>query len=173
MIKDTTIQKNAFSLIELLVVIAIMATIIGLALPNFLGARSRARDARRKGEMQEFKTALQLYYNDYRIYPADSGGPLYNVVTGCGANGTTACPCSSSLSFAAGGTGCDTVYMTKFPGEFGTSMWYYRKNNGADFCLKDKLENVSDSDIALSHDRCTNKCGAGNLSGTDYAVCSE
>ncbi len=169
-------SKSAFSLVELLVVIAVLATVIGLALPNFLGARSRARDARRKGELNQMKTALQLYYNDYKAYPAGSP-PTNTAILGCGADGDLSCPRSScSIDFGAGGsTDCDTanmsVYMTQFPGEYGTSIFYYQVNSGADFCLKTTLENVSDSDIALSQSRCSSKCSA--LSGADYAVCSE
>lgn len=173
---NITKQNEAFTLIELLVVIAIIATIIGLALPNFLGARARARDARRKSEMNELKTALQLYYNDFKLYPGDSGGPLYNVIKGCGTNGITACPCSTNpqIDFASGGTGCQSVYMIKFPDDFaGGSLWYYQVNGGVDFCLKDTLENSSDSDIEASHVRCANKCQSSNLGSSDYAVCSE
>lgn len=166
-------EDSAFSLIELLVSIAIISSIVGLALPNFLGARSRARDARRKGEMKELKTALQLYNTDYGSYPGDSGGPVYSQIVGCGADGDAVCPCSSSLDFAAGGAGCDTVYMTDFPSEFGTSLFYY--SNGSDFCMKTTLEIQSDQDIDTSFDRCSSRCAAvgGSLSSTDYAVCSE
>lgn len=164
---------NGFTLVELLVSIAVIATIIGLALPNFLGARTRARDARRKGELNQLKTAVQLYYNDYKIYPpAQNGGSgKVNYIAGCGATGDALCPAGCSVDFAAGGTGCDVVYMTKFPGEFGSSMFYYQRNSGADFCLKGTLENASDADIATSWTRCSGKCTG--LSGNDYAVCSE
>lgn len=161
-------SHNGFSLIELLVVIAIIAAIIGLALPNYLGARGRARDARRKGEMNNLKTALQLYNNDYKAFPLPGGSPPTGIA-GCGANGDILCPATCTIDFAAGGAGCDTVYMTKFPGELGTSMLYF--SDGTNFCLKVSLENASDSDIAVSQDRCAAKCsGLGN---TDYAVCSE
>ncbi len=163
---------KGFSLIELLISIAVIATIISLALPNFLGARTRARDTRRKGEMQQFKTALQLYYGDYAGYPADSGGPMYGEVRGCGALGTTTCPCSATLDFAAGGAGCGTIYMNQFPDEFGTSMYYYQKNSGTDYCLKVPLENASDGDITTSQNRCASLC-LDDVSGTDYVVCSE
>lgn len=172
MVSDIKDQKDAFSLIELLVAIAVIATIIGLALPNFLGARSRARDARRKGELNQLKTALQLYYNDYKVYPpAANGTGKINYISGCGTDGATLCPATCTVDFAAGGTGCSTVYMSKFPGELGSSMFYYQVSSGADFCLKGSLENASDSDIATSWTRCSGKCSG--LSGTDYAVCSE
>lgn len=170
--KELHLNRHGFSLIELLVSIAVIATIISLALPNFLGARIRARDARRKGELQQFKTALQLYYSDYAAYPADSGGPMYGVVKGCGAAGATSCPCSGTVDFAAGGSGCDTVYMSKLPSEFGTSMYYWQKNSGADFCLKVALENNSDGDAATTQARCLSTC-PDIASGSDYIVCSE
>ena len=56
--------SRGFSLIELLVVIAITAALIAVALPNFVGARERARDVKRKAEMAELRNALRLYYND-------------------------------------------------------------------------------------------------------------
>lgn len=165
-------STRGFSLIELLVSIAVIATIIGLALPNFLGARIRARDTARKSEVQQFKVAIQLYYGDYGEYPADSGGPMYGVVKGCGIDGTTSCPCSGTVDFAAGGSGCDTVYMSVLPEEFGTSMFYYQKNSGTDYCLKVPLENASDGDITTSQGRCAAIC-PDTASGTDYIVCSE
>lgn len=174
MIIDRKNTNDAFTLIELLVSIAVIATIIGLSLPNFLGARVRARDARRKSELNQLKTALQLYYNDYKIYPPsvlNGGNGKVNYISGCGVSGTATCPDSCSVDFAAGGTGCSTVYMTKFPGELGSSMFYYQRNSGADFCLKGLLENASDGEIASSWARCATKCTS--LSGTEYAVCSE
>lgn len=166
-------KQRGFSLIELLVAIAVIATIIGLALPNFLGARSRARDARRKGEMNNLKTALQLYYNDYKTFPLPGGSPPTGIA-GCGADGDLPCPATCSVDFAAGGSGCDTVYMTKFPGELGTSMLYF--SDGTNYCLTDTLENLSDSDLTTSYSRCNATCSplrGGNLGSTDYAVCSE
>lgn len=149
-----------------------MATIIGLALPNFLGARARARDARRKGEMQQLKTALQLYNGDYHVFPLAGGSPPTGIA-GCGSNGTVTCPNTCSVDFAAGGTGCETVYMTKFPEELGSSMFYY--SDGTNFCLKVTLENISDGDLATSQSRCNAVCTplAGALGSTDYAACSE
>lgn len=165
---------SGFTLIELLVVIAIIATIIAFAVPNFLGARQRAADAKRKSEANQLKAALRLYYNDYQRYPADnSPGPLYNVIKGCGASGTGACPCSSTLDFAAGGSGCDAVYMKKFPSEWGVSMFYYQQGgNTDDFCLKVPLDNASDQDIAKSQARCATPC-AGKVSGSDYVLCAD
>lgn len=173
--KEMPMRNKGFSLIELLVAIAVIATIIGLALPNYLSSRSRARDARRKGEMSNLKTALQLYHNDYKEFPAsETSMPYINYVKGCGADGATICPAGCNVDFAAGGSGCDTIYMTKFPGELGSSMFYF--SNGTNFCLTVTLENLSDSDLSSSASRCNTTCSpliGGNLGSTDYAVCSD
>lgn len=166
--KDT----EAFTLVELLVVIAVLATVIGLAMPNFLGARARARDTKRKGELNQLKTALQLYYNDHKIFPANS---VMGGINGCGTDGTDSC--TAMGCFAAGGSGsCDTangtVYMLRLPGDTTSSLFYYQVNSGSDFCAKIALENASDADTTASQTRCASICG-GNASGSDYAVCSE
>jgi general secretion pathway protein G len=167
-------MKKGFTLIELLVVIAIIATILGMAIPNYLGARERARDTKRKGEMSQLKSALRLYYNDYQVYPANFNGGIgkINYIQGCGASGTGNCPCSATVEFAGGGTGCDITYMKKFPTELGSSMYYYRISSGDDFCLKVPLDNASDGDIAASQSRCAGAC-AGLYSASDYVTCSD
>lgn len=170
-------MKKGFSLIELLVAISVIAVIIGIALPNFLGARERARDAKRKTELNQFKSALRLYYSDYTRYPTTPNSLSINA---CGAAGTTVCPCSTSVDFAAGGTGCDTVYMKKFP-RMGTSQEYryYQFTSGEDFRLKVTLENRSDQDLAASQLRCpagtaTSPVGQSvTFIATEYVVCAD
>ncbi|MEK7544082.1 MAG: type II secretion system protein [Patescibacteria group bacterium] len=167
-------MKRGFTLIELLVVIAVIATVIAFVVPNFLGARQRAGDAKKKSEMQQLKNALRLYYNDYNRYPADSGGPMYNIIKGCGINGTGNCTCSATIDFAAGGAGCDVVYMKKFPSDFGSSMYYYRGANTDDFCLKVPLDNLSDTEITKSQTKCATPCAGKYTAGnSDYLVCAD
>ncbi|MEI6533671.1 MAG: prepilin-type N-terminal cleavage/methylation domain-containing protein [Candidatus Roizmanbacteria bacterium] len=71
-------KLSAFTLIELLVVIAIIGILSALALPNFMGARERARDTQRKANLESFKKALELYRLDQSIppfYPITSNFP--------------------------------------------------------------------------------------------------
>lgn len=160
-------KKNGFTLIELLVVIATIALILAVAVPNFLGARQRARDAKKKAEFNQVKNALRLYYNDYNKYPLDNTpGPQYTVIKGCGAAGNTACVAGGE--FSAGGT----IYMRQLPSYSIGTMMYYQIDNGDNFCLKAILENLSDPDIAKSQSRCATPC-TGKLSTTDYAVCAD
>jgi len=167
-------QKAAgFSLIEVLVVIAIIAMLIGLALPNYLGARERARDSKRKTELSQLKTALRMYYNDYAGYPTSDSG----ILKACGLTGKLACPVCTSAEFAAGGTdGCSVIYMKKLPqigtGPLTDTFLYFQCSDGDDFRLVTSLENKSDIDIASSQTRCPAACGAG-LGPTEYVLCAD
>lgn len=162
-------MKKGFTLIELLVVIGIIAMLVAIAIPNFLSARQRASDARKKGDMAALKTALRLYYNDYNTYPIGTGLTF----SGCGVNGVNSCPCGSGGDFAAGGTGCENVYMKKFPNGFLSTVLYYQADSGNDFCLRAVLDNLSDPDIAISQSRCATACAA-NCTGTGrYCVCAD
>ena len=61
--------KRGFTLVELLVAIAIIAVLSGILLPNFMGARERAEDAKKKEDLVAVKNALRMFYNDTQNYP--------------------------------------------------------------------------------------------------------
>lgn len=169
-------KRKGFTLIELLVVIGIIAMLVAIAIPNFLSARQRAGDARKKSEMEQLKTALRLYYNDFGTYPAGLA-PTYTVIRGCGTSGTNNCDGTvcTTVDFAAGGTtGCDTVYMKKFPADFTSKYKYYQSTGGDDFCIKTTLDNTSDPDIVSSKARCATACtiGATNNCNTSTSYCA-
>ncbi len=72
-------KKFAFTLVELLVVISIIATLVAILLPNFMGARERAKDAQKIQDAYAIKNALRMYYNDNQIYP-NTGADLKTVL---------------------------------------------------------------------------------------------
>ena len=179
--KRNILQEHGFTLIELLIVIFIIAILTGLAMTNFLGARERARDSKKKAELTQVKTALRLYYNDYGKYPAFyssshtvNGVTYFNGIKGCGINGDENCPkAGCAIEFAAGGSSCgDTNYMKKIPYYTTGTMLYYQLAGGDDFLLKALLENKADPDAAVSKQRCPGSgsyiCGTG-----DYCVCAD
>lgn len=63
-------MKKAFTLIELLIVIAIIGILAGVLFVS-IGQRPlvQARDAKRTADLQNFRTALTLYYTDNASYP--------------------------------------------------------------------------------------------------------
>ena len=173
------IQKSytqGFTLIELLVVIFIIAILTGLAMTNFLGARERARDSKKKAELNialYHDKALRLYYNDYGKYPTGSP-PMNNKINGCGVDGLQACPWNScKAEFSAGGDGCSTatVYMKSLP-KTSTTLFYFQINGGEDYRLYTDLENAADSDLATSQQRCPSSGGA-SCTNKAYCVCAD
>ncbi|MEI8270066.1 MAG: type II secretion system protein [bacterium] len=85
--------KKGFTLIELLVVVSIISLLSSIVLTTLSGTRAKARDAVRKSDMLQIKTALDLYYSDHGSYPLPYPSWWSGVNTGAGvcgsANGTT------------------------------------------------------------------------------------
>ena len=81
-------RKSGFTLLEILVVIAIMGVLSALLLPNFMDARSRARDTQRKNDLKQMQRALEMYKLDQnpQSYPASGTIPAPGLAFGS-ANG--------------------------------------------------------------------------------------
>jgi general secretion pathway protein G len=123
-------RNKGFTLIELLVVLFIIAVLSGLLFPNFLSARQRARDSKRKGDLTEIRNALRLYYNDNQSYPA-----------------------TMPANF---GENWDP-YMQQIPADpldTGDYVYSYTQVDSDSFYLEATLENEGDSDITDSALRC-------------------
>ncbi|MEA1963266.1 MAG: prepilin-type N-terminal cleavage/methylation domain-containing protein [Patescibacteria group bacterium] len=63
------ISKQGFTLIELLVVISIIGILSSFSVVSLNSARVKARDALRKGDMAQIRTALSLYNFENAHYP--------------------------------------------------------------------------------------------------------
>jgi len=66
-------KKEGFTLVELLIVVAIIAIVTGIAVPNVMSARIRARISGAKSEMGSIAILLEDYKMDQEDhkYPAD------------------------------------------------------------------------------------------------------
>lgn len=63
-------NQKGFTLIELLVVIAIIGLLSSVILVGMNNARTKSRDARRLTDMQQVRSAMDLYFSHGAGYPA-------------------------------------------------------------------------------------------------------
>lgn len=125
-------NKKGFTLIELLVVIAIIGLLSTLAVVSLNGARQKARDAKRKSDLNSIATAMEMY-------KANGTDDYYPVAGTCGnagiiASGSAVCsttPLVDSSGFR---------FLEQIPGDpQGTSYTYAGSN--ATYTITATLEN--------------------------------
>ncbi len=145
-------SSPGFTMVELLIVMVVIGLLAGLLLTNFAGARQRSRDSARKYDLNQLKSALRLYYNDYQAYPLNGGSGNAQIM-GCGATGTSACTWGNTFSAGSG----PTQYMQQMPIDpldSGSYVYSYTQISDDEFELEATLENNSDQDAAKSQLRC-------------------
>jgi type II secretion system protein G len=154
-------SQQGFTLVELLVVIFIIGVLASLLVTNFVGIRGRASDTSKKNDLQQLKTALRLYYNDYQQFPVGNAG----VILGCGE--TAAQPCSAGSEFRAGAGA--TLYMKELPSDFA-----YYSSGGDSFVAVTLLDNLSDEALQSSQESCDLEARpyfSGEVTPNMYVVC--
>lgn len=83
-ITKNKLLNNGFTLIELLVTMGIIAILVSLSIFALQSARESARDAKRKADLEEIRTALELYRADCGHYPNANANQVPNPLTGTG-----------------------------------------------------------------------------------------
>lgn len=66
-------NKKGFTLIEMLVVVTIVGILAGLTLTASMSSRKVARDGKRKADLEQIRSALEIYRSDVKAYPASLG----------------------------------------------------------------------------------------------------
>ncbi|MCL5676235.1 MAG: type II secretion system GspH family protein [Patescibacteria group bacterium] len=139
-------RKNGFTLIELLVVMSILAIMTALVAINIQGNIGKARDARRKSDLRQIKSALTLYYNNYGYYPPSDNGN--HEINGCD---------GGDCSWGSVWTYNNVNYMKILPADPTQSATYtygYQRVDVNSFNLWAKLEVTADPDIAKTQTQC-------------------
>jgi len=62
-------SKVGFTLVEIMVVIALIGILAGFLLVSMQGARASARDAQRQADLENIKSALEMYKSSCGQYP--------------------------------------------------------------------------------------------------------
>lgn len=63
-------QKRGFTLIEVIIVFALIGILVGLGLPQYKNATTRAREATLKENLYIMRQLIRQYYGDKGKYPA-------------------------------------------------------------------------------------------------------
>jgi type IV pilus assembly protein PilA len=102
-------QEQGFTLIELMVVVLIIAILIAIAIPTFLGSRSRANDRAAQSSLRVALTAAKITLTDTNDFSTATQATLATI--------------EPSLSFVAGGasTGFKSVSIIAAPS--GQTWW--------------------------------------------------
>ena len=109
-------DQDGFTLIELMVVVLIIAILIAIAIPTFLGLRSRAQNRAAQSDLRNALTAAKAFYTDKDTFT--------------GFNETSAEAVEPSINFEADGSKTEvgiqvaldnTVMLTK---QSASNSWY-------------------------------------------------
>lgn len=78
-------SRGGFTLIEILVVITIIAILTASGMVAYIQIGKNARDARRKSDLEQLRSALVLYRTDFNAYPASVNwsnmSPIQNYIS--------------------------------------------------------------------------------------------
>ena len=150
-------KQRGFTLIELLVVIAVIGILASVILASLNSARVKARDARRKSDIKQISTAIEMYYNDHGFYPPGNniaGTNQFCMSTPTGASGETS---DEYGCWKEGGTLATALkpYIPQLPtdptnkvsacwADGGHFYTYISLNQGKGYSLLTSLENAND-----------------------------
>lgn len=73
-IRKDVCMKKAFTLIEILISISIIAVLTAIGIVSYVSINRNARDAKRRGDIEQIRSALEFYRSDKGYYPSTGDG---------------------------------------------------------------------------------------------------
>lgn len=118
---------RGFTLIEIMVSVSIMVMLTIIGVVTYSSVNKRSRDVKRKGDLEQIRSALEMYRSDNGYYP-NVGAGSWNETSGL-----------SDLV---------PVYLPAIPSDPQSSVYYYKATNFADpkyygYCICGMLETQS------------------------------
>ena len=157
--KTVKLQGHGFTLMELLISVAIVAILTAIGVVSYSSVNKRARDAKRKSDIEQVRSALEIYRNDNEHYPGTAVGYIR----------------LDTLDAQDGNPPLVPTYLPRFPmdprstSSTPISYYYSPKGSGAPpyyaYCLCGAVENAAEAN---------NSCPAsmGKPATTNYCVYS-
>lgn len=126
-------KRSGFTLIELIVTVTIISVLVAAGAVSYTSVTRRSRDAKRRSDVEQLRSALEMYRADFGYYPSTGGG------------GWTGAP---NL-----GTDLVTTYMAAIPADPKGPTFTYRFRatnlsgvNYFGYCLTAYLETTDETD---------------------------
>lgn len=138
-------KKNGFTLIELLVAMTIMAVLMGISLVSYQGSKKSARDGKRRADLEQIRSALEIYRSDCKTYPGA-------VVSGAALEGAGSC--------------VGNTYMDKVPADPGSCSYSYTRTSANVYLLCASLETVGSGSSVTG----CGSCGGAGVCPCNYKV---
>jgi len=144
-------DSAGFTMIELLLVIIIIGIIGGVGGSYYLTSLKRGNDGKRAADLNNLRTALEMYFQDNTSYP-DTGGDWQSV--------------STALS------GLKPDYLKQFPSDPGDSQNYLYQGASCSggtcscYCLSAQMQIEENERNSISGTDCTT-CPDGHKDGTE------
>lgn len=120
--------KRGFTLLEVLVSATIIAVLTAIGIVSYSSVNKRSRDVKRKSDIEQIRSALEMYRADTGAYPALGSGSWVN---------------AAGLS-----TSLVSTYMPAVPAEPDSTKYYYYRaiaTSGvySSYCVCGNLETIT------------------------------
>ncbi|MBI5614326.1 prepilin-type N-terminal cleavage/methylation domain-containing protein [Candidatus Gottesmanbacteria bacterium] len=128
------ISRSGFTLIEVLVAATIIAVLVAIGMVSYSSVNKRSRDAKRRGDIEQMRSALELFRSEYGYYPSVGSNAWTN---------------ASGLNTGDAATGLVPSFMPSVPSDPKSTQQYSFKATNASsgiyygYCLSAKLETIS------------------------------
>lgn len=86
MVATDAMKKNGFTLMELLIAISIVAILMAIGIVSYGTINKQSRDTRRKSDLEQIRSALEMYRADKGYYPNAGGGSFTEISSGLAAD---------------------------------------------------------------------------------------
>lgn len=154
-------EEEGFTLIELMVVVLIIAILIAIAIPTFLGARSRAQDRQAQSNLRNGISAAKTIFADHQDYADATVAALHDVepsLTFQADNAASTAPKQVSVAIAdadALTAGSDTIYLVA------------KSQSGSCFAVRD-VQTAANAAVGYAKVPTGTACQADAVSGLTY-----